>query len=97
MAKKRRLGVKYGLDTLLSGTKVSRQVVDVIDDAKMVMADNNQPNDKPQAVSSTAESDTTHQSADDKAVSVLDTYPNINKNRSLCFGSLVWLSRDTLI
>ena len=75
MAKKRRLGVKYGLDTLLSGTKVSRQVVDVIDDAKMVMADNNQPNDKPQAVSSTAESDTTHQSADDKAVSVLDNLP----------------------
>ena len=85
------------MDTLLSGTKVSRQVVDVIDDAKMVMADDNQPNDKPQAVSSTAESDTTHQSADDKAVSVLDNLPKYQQNRSLCFGSLVWLSRDTLI
>ncbi|AIK00544.1 MULTISPECIES: hypothetical protein [Moraxella] len=85
MAKKRRLGVKYGLDTLLSGTKVSRQVVDVIDDAKMVMADNNQPNDKPQAVSSTAESDTTHQSADDKAVSVLDNLPKYQQKQIALF------------
>ena len=85
MAKKRRLGVKYGLDTLLSGTKVSRQVVDVIDDAKMVMADNNQPNDKPQAVSSTAESDTTHQSADDKAVSVLDHLPKYQQQQNALY------------
>ena len=85
MAKKRRLGVKYGLDTLLSGTKVSRQVVDVIDDAKMVMADDNQPNDKPQAVSSTAESDTTHQSADDKAVSVLDILPKYQQKQIALF------------
>ena len=87
--KKRRLGVKYGLDTLLSGTKVSRQVVDVIDDAKMVMADNNQPNDKPQAVSSTAESDTTHQSADDKAVSVLDNLPKYQQKTDR-FVLAVW-------
>lgn len=85
MAKKRRLGVKYGLDTLLSGTKVSRQVVDVIDDAKMVMADDNQPNDKPQAVSSTAESDTTHQSADDKAVSVLGNLPKYQQKQIALF------------
>lgn len=85
MAKKRRLGVKYGLDTLLSGTKVSRQVVDVIDDAKMVMADDNQPDDKPQAVSSTTESDTIHQSADDKAVSVLDNLPKYQQKQITLF------------
>lgn len=85
MAKKRRLGVKYGLDTLLSGTKVSRQVVDVIDDAKMVMADDNQPDDKPQAVSSTAKSDTTHQSADDKAVSGLDNLPKYQQKQIALF------------
>ncbi|OAV24070.1 hypothetical protein AO371_1046 [Moraxella catarrhalis] len=85
MAKKRRLGVKYGLDTLLSGTKVSRQVVDVIDDAKMVMADDNQPDDKPQAVSSTTESDTIHQSADDKAVSGLDNLPKYQQKQIALF------------
>lgn len=37
MSKKRGLGAKRGLDTLLTGTKVGRQVVDVIDDAKAVM------------------------------------------------------------
>lgn len=85
MAKKRRLGVKYGLDTLLSGTKVSRQVVDVIDDAKMVMVDDNQSDDKPQAVSSTTESDTIHQSADDKAVSVLDNLPKYQQKQIALF------------
>lgn len=84
MAKKRRLGVKYGLDTLLSGTKVSRQVVDVIDDAKMVMADN-QPDDKLQAVSSTAESDAVPQSADDKAVSGLDNLPKYQQKQIALF------------
>lgn len=85
MAKKRRLGVKYGLDTLLSGTKVSRQVVDVIDDAKMVMTDDNQPDDKPQAVSISSESDTTHQSADDQAVSGLDNLPKYQQKQIALF------------
>ena len=85
MAKKRRLGVKYGLDTLLSGTKVSRQVVDVIDDAKMVMTDDNQTDDKPQAVSISSEPDTTHQSADDQAVNVLDNLPKYQQKQIALF------------
>ena len=60
MARKRGLGVKYGLDALLSGTKVSRQVVDVIDDAKLVMADEDNSADQSQAASVSAEPDTAH-------------------------------------
>ena len=60
MARKRGLGVKYGLDALLSGTKVGRQVVDVIDDAKLVMVDEDNSADQSQAASVTAEPDTAH-------------------------------------
>lgn len=37
MSKKRGLGAKRGLDTLLNSSKVGRQVVGVIDDAKAIM------------------------------------------------------------
>ena len=60
MARKRGLGVKYGLDALLSGTKVGRQVVDVIDDAKQVMVDEDSSADQSQAASVTAEPDTAY-------------------------------------
>ncbi|WP_233424946.1 hypothetical protein [Moraxella canis] len=60
MARKRGLGVKYGLDALLSGTKVGRQVVDVIDDAKLVMAGEDNSADQSQVASVTAEPDTAH-------------------------------------
>ncbi|VEG13525.1 hypothetical protein [Moraxella cuniculi] len=72
MAKKRGLGAKRGLEALLSGTKVGRQVVDVIDDAKATLA---QPSDYSTQEQITAEVPTAMANPQQSSAQISDNQP----------------------
>lgn len=72
MAKKRGLGAKRGLEALLSGTKVGRQVVDVIDDAKATLA---QPSDYSTQEQITAEVPTAMANPQQSSAQIPDNQP----------------------